>query len=143
MTPSQPVPITLNPETIDAIAERAARRTVDLLRESGGATPAPQLVDPATLAQVLGVSRDCVYAHAAELGGERIGDGPRGRLRFNLDRALEAWTSRSESKGSECLESPAVTTGSARRRQQHMGSSPDLLPIRGAESTPGAPQERS
>jgi hypothetical protein len=50
------------------------------------------LVDASTVADALGVSRDCVYAHAGELGGKRIGNGPRGRLRFDLDHALAAWT---------------------------------------------------
>jgi hypothetical protein len=58
-----------------------------------GARPARgRLVDAAVVADALGISRDCVYAHAAELGGKRIGEGPRGRLRFDLDQALAALT---------------------------------------------------
>jgi len=48
------------------------------------------LVDAATLARELGVSRDYVYDHRDELGGRRIGDGERPRLRFDLGEALAA-----------------------------------------------------
>ena len=49
-------------------------------------SPAPSgLVDAATLARMLGVDRSWVYAHAAQLGGIRLG-GPQGRLRFDLSR---------------------------------------------------------
>jgi hypothetical protein len=113
----------------DAIAERVA----DLLHDE---SPRARLVDAATLADALGVSRDCVYAHAAELGGERIGSGPRGRLRFDLDRALVAWTSRSTSKESQQPKTPTTKGNPPRRRRQGMGSSAELLPIRGSSVPP-------
>lgn len=47
-----------------------------------------QLVDAATLADRLGFTRDYVYRHAAELGALRFGDGPRARLRFDLEHVL-------------------------------------------------------
>jgi len=47
----------------------------------------PPLVDAATLAGLLGVSRAYVYEHATDLGALRLGDGPRARLRFDPDRA--------------------------------------------------------
>ncbi|MGA9876454.1 MAG: hypothetical protein WBQ21_11665 [Solirubrobacteraceae bacterium] len=109
---------------VDAIAERVA----DVLRS--GAVRV-RLVDAATLADALGVSRDCVYVHASELGGERIGNGPRGRLRFDLDRALAAWTSRFESERSHKYEVPAQARVSRRTKPRRLGSGPNLLPIRG------------
>jgi hypothetical protein len=121
----------LNPRElllVDAIVERVA----GLLRE----TPARGgLVDAAAIAAALGVSRDCIYAHAVELGGERIGNGPRGRLRFDLDQALAAWTACSHSKESHTPKPPAATGNPARRRGQRMDSGPELLPIRGATTT--------
>ncbi len=48
----------------------------------------PTLVDAAVVASELGVSRRWVYENADELGAVRLGDGVRGRLRFNLDDAL-------------------------------------------------------
>jgi hypothetical protein len=89
------------------------------------------LVDAATAASALGVSRDYVYAHADELGGKRVGDGPRGRLRFDLDQAVASWTSRSTSKESQGPEPPAAMGGSPGRRHRRLGSRPELLPIRG------------
>ena len=47
----------------------------------------PPLVDAATLAGMLGVSRAYVYEHSGDLGALRLGDGPRARLRFDPDRA--------------------------------------------------------
>ena len=66
------------PDLVEAIA----RRVVELLRgEETGECPA-RLVDAATLARELGVEREWVYAHAAQLGAIRLG-GPQGRLRFD------------------------------------------------------------
>jgi hypothetical protein len=133
--------IILDRGTIYAIAEQAALRTVELIREAGIAGLDRQLVDAKTLARALGVSRDCVYAHAAELGGERVGGGPRGRLRFDLDQALAAWTSRSVSKESERTESPVSAGRSTRRRPRRLGSGVELLPIRGSEAPARDSQE--
>jgi hypothetical protein len=108
---------------LDRSGERSAKSTTD--------PPTQRLVDAQTVARALGVSRDCVYAHAAELGGQRIGDGPRGRLRFDLDRALEAWTSRPHSEESQEPETPAVPRRSAQRSRKRMGSGPALLPVKG------------
>ncbi len=80
--------MTLDHEDIDAIAERAAHRVVQLLEQ-----PAPgayQLLDPKELARALNVSLDYVYAHAADLGAMRLGDGPKARLRFDLQTAQRA-----------------------------------------------------
>jgi hypothetical protein len=142
MTPSRQPSVTLDRETIDAIAERAAQRTVELLRQPPGEQSMPQLVDAATVARALGVSRDCVYAHADALGGKRIGSGARGRLRFDLDRTLAAWTSRSESERSPEREIPAQTQVSRRARPRRLGSGPKLLPIRGVADRPNGHEGR-
>ena len=70
---------------IDAVAEHLAEVV----------SPAPAnvgLVDARELAEQLGVKRDWVYANAERLGGVRLGDGPRARLRFDAERAREALT---------------------------------------------------
>lgn len=122
------------------LVEAIAGRVAELLR----AKPAHGgLVDARTVVAALGVSRDCVYSHADELGGERIGSGPRGRLRFDLDRALAAWTFRSHSKESRTPKRPAPTGDVARGCRQRMGSSPGLLPIRGSASLLDVERERS
>ena len=80
--------MTLDHEDIEAIAEHAAHRVVQLL---GQPTPgAYQLLDPKELAGALNVSLDYVYAHAADLGAMRLGDGPKARLRFDLQAAQRA-----------------------------------------------------
>ena len=69
----------LDPDDVEAIA----RRVAELL---GAGPQAPvRYVDAAYLARALGVERAWVYAHATQLGGVRLG-GPRGRLRFDLER---------------------------------------------------------
>ena len=75
--PSPAVP-RLHPDDVEAIA----RRVADLLRIDAE-KPAVRLVDAATLAGMLGVERNWVYAHARELRAVRLG-GKRGRLRFDL-----------------------------------------------------------
>jgi hypothetical protein len=53
-----------------------------------------ELVDAATLAELLGVSRDYVYDHKEHLGGVKLGDGPRARWRFDVERARAAMAER-------------------------------------------------
>jgi hypothetical protein len=64
--------------------EAVAARVVELLLEHTGAPG--RYVDAATLARMLGVDRDWVYARAAQLGAVRLGDGPKARLRFDIER---------------------------------------------------------
>jgi len=86
--------VTLDHDDIDAIAERAARRVVQLLQRPGAG--AYQLLDPKALAVALNVSIDYVYAHAADLGAMRLGDGPKARLRFDLQTAQIAMRARKQ-----------------------------------------------
>jgi hypothetical protein len=76
--------VTLDAEDIDAVAARV----VELLREQP-AEPR-RYVDAATLARALSVERAWVYLRARELGALRLGDGPKARLRFDLERARAA-----------------------------------------------------
>jgi hypothetical protein len=122
------------------LANAIAERVAELLHDR---SLRPRLVDAATLANVLGVSRDCVYAHAAELGGKRIGSGSRGRLRFDLDQALVAWTSRSTSKESYRQKAPVPAGNPNGRRRQRMGSDAGLLPIRGSAAAADDSRGRS
>jgi hypothetical protein len=131
--------IALDPATIHEIAAQTAARIVEVM-----CTGAPRgLVDAQTVARALGVSRDTVYAHREQLGGHRVGDGARGRLRFDLNYALAAWTSRSTSKESQPPRSPGSAGRTQRRRRPQTGSSPELLPIRGSATQFQAPEGRS
>jgi hypothetical protein len=71
---------------LDLIADMVAER----LTRAAAAPAHGQLVDAATVARELGVTRQTVYARAAELGGVRIGDGPKPRWRFDLEAARDA-----------------------------------------------------
>jgi hypothetical protein len=106
-------------EAEQGIVERTARRCAVLVGQmlrAGAPARASRLVDARTLADRLGVSRDTVYAHAAELGGKRVGNSARARIRFDLDRALEAWTSCPHSRGS------AVRKPAPREASQETGA---------------------
>lgn len=96
----------LDDESLDELARLLAPRLVGI---TGG------LVDAATLARHLGVSRDWVYAHKQTLGGRKLGDGPRPRWRFDLQRARAAVAGRTM---------PHPVAPSQRRRKVK------LLPIR-------------
>ena len=70
----------------DAQLQRLADLIADRLRPGADApaTAAPTLLTAAEMAQRLGVSREWVYRHSAELGAIRLpgGSKARGRLRF-------------------------------------------------------------
>lgn len=133
MSESAPVPLVLSANQRRELARDIAIELASMLAD---APSAPQrtnrLVDSAELARQLGVSRDTIYAHAEELGGGRIGNGPRGRLRFDLDIALECWMHRSVGEGSAGGDVAAQAQKTRRRRGPAMGSAGELLPIRGA-----------
>jgi hypothetical protein len=88
------------------------------------------LVDASVVAAHLGVARSYVYEHAVELGARRLGDGPRARLRFSLAEVDAHLNSCSASRESASLE-PAPQAVSRPRRRRRMGTSVELLPIRG------------
>jgi hypothetical protein len=95
-------------DEIDAVAEHLAEVLA----------PAPAnigLVDAQELAEQLGVARDWVYANADRLGGVRLGDGPRARLRFDADRAREALAARSGGVLPLSTASPRSRRGRPRR----------------------------
>lgn len=72
----------LDPEDVELIARR-----VLALARAELEPKAERLVDAKALAQVLGVTRNWVYAHADDLHAVRLG-GKRGRLRFDLARVM-------------------------------------------------------
>lgn len=82
----------LTQDDVDAIAQATAERLARFVAPHG---PTFALVDARQLAAELGVSVDFVYAHATELGGLRLGSGPKARIRFDLDRARRALEQRS------------------------------------------------
>ena len=120
--------LALDAATIDAIAQRVAELLADRQPEPSG------LVDAATLARVLGVSRGAVYANAAALGAVRLGDGPKARLRFDVDKARAAMTSGTSGLQPPDAESPTAPEKKRGRRRARLGTSVPLLPIDPPES---------
>jgi hypothetical protein len=84
--------VKLTERDVEAIADATARKVLDAMREP---TRTFGLVDARELAKSLGVSPHFVCAHATELGGMRLGPGPKARVpsisrgriaRLRLDR---------------------------------------------------------
>jgi len=73
--------MTLDREDVEAIALRVA----ELLRP----TVAIGLVGVEEVVARFGASRSYVYEHANELGAIRLGDGPKARLRSDLEHVVE------------------------------------------------------
>lgn len=93
-----------------------------------------RLLDAAEVAGRLGVDRSYVYDHAAELGGRRLGDGPKARLRFVWADVVEALpciggrgSSGSVALGELATMRPATTR--RRARSGRSGTGVRLLPI--------------
>lgn len=71
--------------TVEDRDERASAPTVRRASGEAGLWTARQVADR------YAVTRDFVYAHANELGGIRLGAGPRPRLRFDPATVRECW----------------------------------------------------
>jgi predicted DNA-binding transcriptional regulator AlpA len=86
-------------EIADRLSDAIVERVVEAIRAEGITPETPAVtawLDAQEVAHRLGVSREWVYEHAAELGASRIGTGPRPRLRFPphvLDSPRERSTS--------------------------------------------------
>ena len=79
------------------LADLVAARVVELL-ERRDRRPTPGLVTAAEMAQRLGVRKSWVYANQEQLGAIRLGDGPRARLRFDLEQATSGIDRRREAE---------------------------------------------
>jgi hypothetical protein len=72
-------------------------------------------IDARDLAEELGVARDWVYANAERLGGVRLGNGPRARLRFDIEKAREALAAGRQNDQPTSAEPPRRRRGRPRR----------------------------
>lgn len=80
----------LNEELVEAIALRVAE-----LLDAGRPR---RMLKVDEVADLLRVTPEWVYEHADELGVIRLGDGERGRLRFDEETVRSAYASRGKSK---------------------------------------------
>jgi hypothetical protein len=87
-----------------------------------------RLVTAAELAEYLGVRRAGVSENAIRLGAKPLGNGPKPRLRFDIEEAKSV-LSCFVGKDSEAPTSAPVRA-SQTRRQRATGASVPLLPIR-------------
>ena len=115
----------------DAV-EQVARRVVELLRHDSQAvsdepTTTPDLVDAGVLARHFGLTRTWVYENAAQLGAIPVGDGPRPRLRFDLETATQAF--RSRQRRNEPISAADKPRPTPRRRRPSTPPPVPLLPI--------------
>jgi hypothetical protein len=103
---------------VDAVAERV----LELLHVE----PARALLSARALADRLGVDRSYVYEHADVLGAIRLGDGPRARLRFDLETARAAGVFSTDREPAPILASAGAK--STPRAASHRRRSPNVRP---------------
>ncbi len=88
------------------------------------------LVDVKTVAEALSVSPGWVYERAGELGAIRLGDGPKARLRFDLEAVLEHYSC-SASRESTAPQPAAPLSHSSHPGRRRYRSSAHSVPIKG------------
>ena len=112
-------------------ARNGVHAPVDAVPRNAARTREP-LIDAATLAIELGVSRAFVYEHAAALGALKLGGGPRARLRFDPVAARDALACYSGERSQALIASagagsePKAASRGGRRPLRR----PELLPDR-------------
>jgi hypothetical protein len=111
----------LHPDDLELLADLVAERLTPLLERDA---PAGDLVDVKTIARMLSVTPSFVYEHAPELGGRKVGTGPKAPWRFDPEQA-RAGLSRPEPSQPERRPVP--------RRRRRTPTSVPLLPIRGRD----------
>jgi hypothetical protein len=78
------VTVDLTPQAVEQVAQRVTQ----LLQHNP--PHQPKLLTAGELAHRLRVQRPWIYKNRHLLGGQRIGDGPKGPWRFDLDTATQA-----------------------------------------------------
>lgn len=112
---------------LDAVSvEAVARRVVELMRGEGVSSRG--LVDAATLAAELGVTRSWVYEHRTELGAVQLGTGAKPRLRFDVRRAREALIGGSRQPTADLSTSTLAKSPATRPGRRGRPRSADSLP---------------
>jgi len=115
------------------VIEQIAQRVAELIerREASPQREVRRLLAANELARRLGVSREWVYEHANELGVIAIGDGPKPRLRFDLQVAEAAMAERRRTPEPA---RPKPDVQAVRRRRAPAEGGVPLLPVRGSRS---------
>ena len=129
-----PPTVRLPDDQLDQLAALVAARLQGLTATASAPERQQGLVSAAELASALGVSRQTVYGAAAELGGVRVGTGPRARWRFDLDDARERMRClHSREPASDPASNGGAAEPAAARRRSRL---PNGLPPAGSILTP-------
>lgn len=123
----------LDPAQLEELAGLVAVRVLEELGRPSGRPAESRLVDAAAVATRFGVTREYVYEHAGDLGAVRLGDGPRARLRFDMEEVAMRLTGCAAGSESPDDVSPAQAATRRSRRRRGLGTAAQLLPIRGEE----------
>jgi hypothetical protein len=102
--------------TVEAIAERVAELLIDHVGEPF------RLIATPVVARMLAVSEEWVRDHASELGAIRVGDGPKGALRFDPRRVRAALERRRVERPGE------ASPGRPGPRRRSRGVAPTAIP---------------
>ncbi|ADB50185.1 hypothetical protein [Conexibacter woesei] len=97
------------------LAETIARRVAELV----AARPPARLLTVEQVAEMLQVRSEWVYQHADELGALRLGDGSKGRLRFDAELVRERLRPPTTRRRAS-----AAATGTARSRAAAAAAAP-------------------
>ena len=109
---------------VRAVAEALADVLIErgLVVSAAGASSS-RVLNASEVGRLLGRDRQWVYDHAAELGAFRFGDGPKGRLGFDL-ATVERWTRERQ----VCRQSTGTATRRQRRKQSAAREGANLIP---------------
>jgi hypothetical protein len=127
------VAVDLTPQAVEQVANRVALllQRQQHVQEQAQTRESTGMLTVTELARHLNLNRAWVYEHADELGAIRISDGPKARLRFDLQTAKNALTRH---------RAPAAPAPKSRERRRPQPSpySPDapLLEIRRRDARP-------
>ena len=116
--------------------ELTHQQAESLRRQLGVVVGAEGMIDAAEVAKRLGVNREYVYRHKAELGGVQVGDSRCAPWRFDWGRVQAAMAARNAEGAPAARPAPQTSTalrqpGRRRRRPQRTGSCTARLEIRG------------
>lgn len=101
------------------LTEGDVRAVADALADALTARPSCKYTDAQGVATYLAVKVDWVYDHAGPLGAVRLGDGPKSRLRFDLDRVDEWVSAFNVGKRSEPADTAAATAPQVGRPRRY------------------------
>ena len=135
----------VHPQDLERLADLVADRLSGppAPRPSSGLPHDERLLSAREVADRYGVTAQWVRKHAQDLGALRPGTGPRPRLKFVPALIAELLASCSVPRGSSRTNSPVRAVHSRPLDSSNLGTTVDLLPIRGHERAASSPRKPS